>query len=144
MPIKLRRGLESGRTSITPESGEPIWVTDEKKLYVGDGSTAGGILVSGGGGSSWTNVTVTDANITAINDRRYYLPAGVLTADRTVNVSGITSKVAFVVAEDAFVHRLTFTGATVYEYGGAETTDGVMGRGSSVFEVIGGKLIRTQ
>jgi hypothetical protein len=40
--IKLRRGLAADRTSITPVSGEPIYVTDAKKIYIGDGTTAGG------------------------------------------------------------------------------------------------------
>lgn len=45
MPLKLRRGTDSNRSSITPAEGEPIFTTDTKKLYVGDGSTAGGIAV---------------------------------------------------------------------------------------------------
>jgi len=50
MPLKLRRGTDSNRSSITPAEGEPIFTTDTKKLYVGDGSTAGGIAID-------TNVT---------------------------------------------------------------------------------------
>lgn len=102
------------------------------------------LITAGVGGGGWTDTTVTDADFTAADDTRYYLPASVLTANRVVDVSGITTKVAFVVAEDAFRFRLTFTGATVYDYGGAETTDGVMGRGTSVYEIIDGNLIRTQ
>lgn len=44
--IKIKRGLEANRTSITPQSGELLYTTDQKKVYVGDGSTAGGIAVS--------------------------------------------------------------------------------------------------
>lgn len=40
--IKLRRGLEASRLGVIFESGEIIYVTDTKKLYVGDGVTAGG------------------------------------------------------------------------------------------------------
>ncbi len=43
--IQINRGLEADRSSITPSSGELIYTTDEKKLYIGDGSTAGGIAV---------------------------------------------------------------------------------------------------
>jgi hypothetical protein len=50
MAIKLRRGLNSDRITITPESGEPLWTTDTKKLYIGDGTTVGGNLVGGGTG----------------------------------------------------------------------------------------------
>ena len=47
MPLQFRRGTNSERLNITPESGEPIFTTDTKKLFVGDGSTAGGIEVTG-------------------------------------------------------------------------------------------------
>ncbi|WP_212751041.1 hypothetical protein, partial [Pseudoalteromonas ruthenica] len=40
--IQFRRGADSRRTTVTPSSGEPIWATDSKKLYIGDGATAGG------------------------------------------------------------------------------------------------------
>jgi len=46
MAIQVRRGIEADRTTITPASGEPIWVTDSKRLLIGDGSTAGAIAVS--------------------------------------------------------------------------------------------------
>lgn len=40
--IKFWRGLESSRASVTPEEGEPLYATDTKELYIGDGSTPGG------------------------------------------------------------------------------------------------------
>lgn len=43
--ILFKRGLETNRSGITPAAGEPIWVTDNKKLFIGDGTTAGGIPV---------------------------------------------------------------------------------------------------
>lgn len=49
MPLRLRRGTSSDRTTITPVQGEPIYTTDTKKLYVGDGTTAGGTEIGGGG-----------------------------------------------------------------------------------------------
>ena len=45
--IKLIQGLEANRLAFTPDSGEPLWVTDAKKLYIGDGATAGGIDIVG-------------------------------------------------------------------------------------------------
>lgn len=47
--FQIKRGLETNRSGQTPASGEPLWTTDGKKLYVGDGSTAGGIAVSPSG-----------------------------------------------------------------------------------------------
>ena len=47
MALQLRRGLDgAARTAITPGIGELIYTTDSKKVYVGDGTTAGGNPVS--------------------------------------------------------------------------------------------------
>ena len=50
MGLQIRRGLEVTRTGFVPAIGELIVTTDEKKLYIGDGTTAGGVLVTGSGG----------------------------------------------------------------------------------------------
>lgn len=41
--IQIKRGTEAQRNSFTPAEGEPIWTTDEKSLFIGDGSTVGGV-----------------------------------------------------------------------------------------------------
>jgi hypothetical protein len=46
MALQFRKGLNSERLAITPASGEPIWTTDTEKLYIGDGSTIGGVELS--------------------------------------------------------------------------------------------------
>ena len=38
----LKKGLEASRTGITPKDGEMIYITDTKKMWIGDGATAGG------------------------------------------------------------------------------------------------------
>ena len=38
--IQIRRGLESQRSAVTPDVGEPIFTTDAHQMYVGDGATA--------------------------------------------------------------------------------------------------------
>lgn len=43
--IQIKRGLSANRTSIVPASGELLFTTDDKSVYVGDGSTAGGVPV---------------------------------------------------------------------------------------------------
>ena len=43
MAFKIRRGTDAERQAYTPAIGEPIWTTDTKKLWIGDGITAGGI-----------------------------------------------------------------------------------------------------
>ena len=45
--IQIRRGVEAQRSLITPDAGELIFTTDAKQVYVGDGTTAGGVLVTG-------------------------------------------------------------------------------------------------
>jgi hypothetical protein len=47
MALRLRRGTNAERTAITPEAGELVYATDTKKVYVGDGTTTGGLIVSG-------------------------------------------------------------------------------------------------
>ena len=48
--VRVLRVTSANRTSITPKSGELLWETDTETLYCGDGSTAGGVAVTGGGG----------------------------------------------------------------------------------------------
>lgn len=45
MALQIRRGLEAQRANITPAVGELVFTTDQKKLYIGDGSTVGGVVV---------------------------------------------------------------------------------------------------
>lgn len=45
MDIQVKRGVEANRASVTPKVAEPIFTTDEKELYIGDGTTPGGIPV---------------------------------------------------------------------------------------------------
>lgn len=42
LQVQLRRGTESQNTSFTGRAGELIYTTDTKKLFVHDGTTAGG------------------------------------------------------------------------------------------------------
>jgi len=50
MSLQFRRGTSEARLTEIPKAGEPVFDTSTNKLYVGDGSTAGGKLVSGSGG----------------------------------------------------------------------------------------------
>ena len=62
--VQIRRGTASQNTSFTGAVGELIYTTDDKKVYVHDGSTSGGTIVSGGGAGT-TNLTTT-ANGTSL------------------------------------------------------------------------------
>lgn len=62
MALRLRRGTDAERLIMTPpEAGELIYTTDTKAVYVGDGTTVGGLPVSGQalGIDDLGNVTVT-------------------------------------------------------------------------------------
>jgi len=86
--IQVRRGLESQRTAMTPDAGEPIYTTDAKLFYIGDGTTAGGILMGGSAfvaklrgtaaiGSGADSVTVSGLGLASV-------PAQVLVSVRKV------------------------------------------------------------
>jgi hypothetical protein len=45
MALKIRKGTDAERLTITPASGELIYTTDTKQIFVGDGTTAGGVFV---------------------------------------------------------------------------------------------------
>jgi hypothetical protein len=45
MSLQIRRGTDTERQTITPVEGEPIYTTDLKQVWIGDGSTVGGIPV---------------------------------------------------------------------------------------------------
>ena len=69
MALRLRRGTDAERLLITPVEGELVYTTDTKLLYVGDGTTAGGTLVTGaGGGGSTTLDALTDTDLTGAAD----------------------------------------------------------------------------
>jgi hypothetical protein len=65
MALLLRRGVDADRSGITPAEGELIYTTDTKKVYVGDGATAGGNEVTGSGGGGGTAPRTTVSGTTA-------------------------------------------------------------------------------
>jgi len=54
MSLQIRRGTGAQLANITPVVGEMIYTTDTKQVFVGDGSTAGGIPIAVGGGGTVT------------------------------------------------------------------------------------------
>ena len=49
MPLQIRRGTQAERSAMTVPlaSGELLYVTDDQRLYVGNGSTLGGVQITG-------------------------------------------------------------------------------------------------
>ena len=44
-PFQFRRAIATTVSNYVPAQGEPVWSTDGQTLYVGDGTTVGGIPV---------------------------------------------------------------------------------------------------
>jgi hypothetical protein len=67
MALRLRRGTDAERLTITPLEGELIYTTDTEKLFIGDGTTAGGNPVDT---DSITDelADLTDVDLTGLQD----------------------------------------------------------------------------
>jgi hypothetical protein len=107
MSLKIRRGTNSERLTIIPAEGELLYTTDTKKIFVGDGTTTGGSLVTGGlSGNLADNLYLDNHNIIGqnltVNGRTGTISAASVTAhlrgsvyadDSTVLVDSIQGKV---------------------------------------------------
>ena len=74
MALQIRRGTEAQRAVLTGVAGELLYTTDTKKLYVGDGVTAGG-----------TEVALTGAEIKSL----YEAEANAFTDTKNTKLDGI-------------------------------------------------------
>ena len=105
MALRFRRGTQAERDDVSfiPESGEPVWTTDTQKLYIGDGTTSGGVLVTGasGGGSTpgiddnssvvvltLDNFTSTFTNDVEIDGADLVMSGGSITGTTSINILG--------------------------------------------------------
>jgi hypothetical protein len=88
MPLQIRRGLQAERNAMTVPlaAGELLYVIDDQRLYVGNGTTLGGIQVTG-----YTNEDAQEAAAQAL------LGANPITAADNSRHTGIT----FVYDDDA-------------------------------------------
>jgi hypothetical protein len=106
MSLQIRRGSSTQLANITPVIGELIYTTDTQVVYVGDGSTAGGIpvAVGGSGNVSGTNlltlgIVSAAGNVTGGNilTNGQVSAAGNVSADYFIgNGAGLTGLVASV------------------------------------------------
>lgn len=92
MPLRLRRGTDAERLAITPAVGEPVYTTDTKKLYIGDGTTAGGIEVtsdgSGGGIADIVSDTTPQLGGNLDLNSNNIIGTGNINIDGTITASG--------------------------------------------------------
>lgn len=61
MALQLRRRTNAQRLGTIPLQAELVYTTDTKNLYVGDGITAGGNVVTG---NTFANYDLGDFNLT--------------------------------------------------------------------------------
>lgn len=70
MALQIRRGTSADVTSesFVPLLGEPLYLTDNQKLYIGDGSTQGGNAIGGATDlNELTSVTLIDESVGALD-----------------------------------------------------------------------------
>ncbi len=98
--IQFRRGLLSESTAIVLDQGEPAWAVDTKQFFIGDGVTAGGILISGGSAQVSSSVGVTGISITggnSITGRVIFTGMGsisVFQENQTIKISGASTSIS--------------------------------------------------
>ena len=91
MALKLRRGTDSQRGLITPADGELIYTTDTKKLFIGDGATAGGNPVDTAGSALGSNLDLNNYSLTGtgnVNITGNITATGTITADGNLTLGG--------------------------------------------------------
>ena len=91
MALRLRRGTNSERALITPADGELIYTTDTKRLYIGDGATAGGNPVDTAGTQFGSNLDLNGFDLIGtgnINTTGNITVTGNITADGNLTLGG--------------------------------------------------------
>jgi len=102
MSLRIRRGTEAQRTGVTFDTGELVYTTDNKQLWIGDGITAGGTPVVGS--------NITGYGLTFNTSSKRIEVAG-LTADDVVG--GVNNKYfSTELAQDAVAPMFTSVSAT--------------------------------
>jgi hypothetical protein len=130
MSLTIRRGTNGQRLTTTLSLGEIAYTTDTQKLYVGDGSTAGGnniLATSAGTGLVWNAVTQRlDANATGgglnniVEDispslgGNLYLNTKDITGPGNIYITGVVNASGNLQGDQVKAIRETFTEATVY------------------------------
>lgn len=100
-------------------------------VYVTTGSGSGG-------GISLHNLEG-DANFAVVDYTVHEIQSGEFSADRTVDVSALTTECEIVNGEQSY--KLTFTGATVYRSGGAITETECMSMATTHLRKVGSKIM---
>lgn len=119
MAFKTRQGTEAQRLLLsgtsTPASGEPLWTTDYKQYYVGDGTAAGGIWIGPGtrSGTSvvFDNITCTTLTTTgaSVHTTNIHASSGVTSHTLHIGVPGGTGSSVYFHDGTAYSHSFLYT-----------------------------------
>lgn len=101
----------------------------------------------GGGGTSITWQTLEDADFVAgvfeaQDNMGYNIPAGVLTSDKSIDMSAVATINEYCRADEAYIVR--FSPVDVYYFGGAEVVEQLLGRNCTRIQMIDSKLVITE
>jgi filamentous hemagglutinin len=147
MSLQIRRGTAAQLAVITPVIGELIYTTDTQVVYVGDGTTTGGIpiAVGGSGNVSGTNlltggIASATGNVTGGNIRT----AGQVSATGNITTAGLYlgNGSALTGVTASAVDALSLTGNTIANtvLYSSLTTVGILSNVSISGNVNGGNL----
>jgi len=109
MSVQIRRGTEAERAAMSasdPEAGELLYITDTDGVYVGDGVTAGGIEVGGGGEINTASSAGSGTNL-FFQKSTYDLQFNAIKSENTklgVALDGVTHDIELTINEGNIVH----------------------------------------
>jgi hypothetical protein len=122
MALQIRRGLATDLTTITPATGEILYVTDYaannlSPMYIGDGSTAGGHPVAPvvSVNSATGNVSLTTLQIPEDTHNLYFTTTRAQDAAGAMLQAGTTSGLS--VSYNSSTHAITITNTNVINTG---------------------------
>jgi hypothetical protein len=114
MALQIRRGTDAERTAgggVVFAEGELIYVTDTDALYIGDGSTAGGVkLTDNAGATLGTYITADTINSTIDLQQDLDLNGNDIIGTGNININGtITATGNINIGDDADADTVDFT-----------------------------------
>ena len=156
MALRLRRGTQAERddAGFIPDSGEPVWTIDTKRLYVGDGTTPGGNLITASGGGSITGITdTTTGPVLALSDLAATFSVDIemdaaaditLSATSQLNGAGQISLTGDITGNNFSGNAATFASVTATGGVTGDLKGSVFGDDSSLLiDAVNGKIVGT-
>jgi hypothetical protein len=97
MPIILKRGTEANRVSLSLKTGEPIFTTDTRRVYIGSGSASTGNEIEFGQlSASFVSASVVSASSMNVGSLSATTITGVIESASYVEYSNVANKPALV------------------------------------------------